>query len=179
MEINDKLKKAIECSSDRGQYPNIFNINAGSDFHLESKPDWFCIINNPRKVTIELTSYKFVCGWAEHYYATIEADGIKVCSKEIDNKNQEHTITHGGYLGEEFEQLPNEKKDLWRGNYCIDVLHPLTQEMVEKNPRRWEGYKVGFLTNAFDTKESAITAAKEIVEARFMAGWELRINDLA
>lgn len=179
MSTDDKLRIAIKHSCDRGKYPNIFNINTGNDFHLESKPDWLCVIDNPRKVTIELTSYKFVCGWAEHYYASIEADGIKICSREIDDKNEERITTHGGYLGQEFEQLPSEKKDLWRGNYCIDVLHPVTQEMIEKNPHRWEGYKAGDLTNAFDTKESAITAAKEIVEARFTKKWDLIINDLA
>lgn len=176
---NDKLKIAVSRSCDRGQYPSIFNINVGNDFHLESKPNWFGRIEKPRKVTIEVTSYKFVCGWAEHYYVTIKADGIRICSKEINGKNQEQIVIHSGYLGEEFEQIKDEKKDIWCSIYSIDVLHPVTQEMIEKKPHRWGDYKVGDLTNAFDTKESAIAAAKEIVEARFTKEWDLRINDLA
>ena len=177
MEVNSELKFALESSQDKGQYPNVFSADLGSDFRLETKPEYFPVIKKPREVVIEITSFRGACAWAEHYYAEIHADGIDICSKEIKN-GKEYTVTHGGYVCEEYSRLPKEKKGIWDSYYSIEVTRPVTQEMINANPQRWDGYEAGFWTNAFDTKESVIEVAKRIVAARFTKDWVVKIDDL-
>lgn len=177
MEKNSELKFALESSQDKGQYPDIFNADLGSDFRLETKPEYFPLIDTPRKVVIEITSFMGACAWAEHYYAEIRADGVSICSKEIRNRKVQ-IVRHGGYVCEEYAKLPKEKKDIWDSCYSIEVTRPVTQEMINANPSRWENYEVGYWTNAFDTKESVIEVAKRIVAARFTKDWVVKIDDL-
>lgn len=179
MDKSDGLKFALECSNDQGKYPDFFNIEIGSDFHLETRPNYFATIDNPREIVIEITSFRGACAWAEHYYATIKADGIKICSREKEADGKEHIVIHGGYICQEYKDLPKEKKDIWDSCYQIDVMRHVSNEMIEDNPDRWEGYEVGWPTNAFDTKEDVLEAAKKIIAARFSKEWVVRIDDLA
>ena len=178
MDNSDGLKFGLECSQDRGKYPDFFNIEIGSDFHLNEKPNYYAVINNPREVIIEITSFRGSCAWAEHYYATIKADGIKICSKEIDAYKKEHVYHHGGYVCKEYSELPREKRDIWSIVYEINVVRHVSKEMLEENPDRWEGFEIGYPTTAFDTKKDAIAAAKKVIAARFSKEWKVRIDDL-
>ena len=159
------LQEANDQSYDQGRYPDFFPVNIGDDFKLESRPELFVTIPSPRKVKIEITSYRGCCCEAIHYYAAIIADGTK------------RLVTTAGYMGEEFNNLPREKRDIWDGNYHIEVARPVTEADIAKDPRRWEGYGPGDNTNAFNTAEEAEETARAIVSARFGDGWELEINN--
>lgn len=76
------LQEAVDSSYDRGRYPDFFPVNIGDDFKLESRPELFVQIPNPREVKIAITSYRGLCWDAVHYYATIDADGINRCCYE-------------------------------------------------------------------------------------------------
>lgn len=177
METNDRLLFALESSQDEGQYPDIFSDDLGKDFHLETKPEYFPVIATPRLIRMKISSFIGICGGAKHYYAEIQADGIKICSKEIRN-GKENIITHSGYVCEEYAKLPREKKDIWDSYYSIEVVRPITQEMINANPGKWKYCGVGSMTNAFDTKESALSVAQNIVNERFQGEWDVVIDDL-
>lgn len=174
--MNEDLQYAIDNSQDMGNYPDFFDVNIGKDFHLKTRPDLFVKINSPRTVKIEITTYRGISIGAEHYYASIIADGINICSKEI-RDNKECVIRHGGYICEEYSNALKENS-IWKGIYSIDVLRTVTQEMIDANPTRWEHYEAGDKTNAFDTKESVIEVAKKITAARFSKDWVVKIDDL-
>lgn len=172
------LQEANDQSYDRGRYPDFFPVNIGDDFKLESCSELFAKIPNPRKVRIEITSYRGISWNAVHYYAAIDADGIdRVRYEDYDGSGTKRLVSVSGYLGEEFNSLPREKRDIWGGDYHIDVARPVTEADIAKDPRRWEGYGPGDNTNAFNTAEEAEETARAIVSARFGDGWELEINN--
>ena len=172
------LQEAVDLSSDRGRYPDFFPVNIGDDFKLESCPELFVKIPNPRKVRIEITSFRGLCVEAEHYYADIKADGInRISYEDFNGTGTKRPVGHHGYLGEEFNSLPREKRDIWGGDYQIGVGREVTQEEKTKNPRRWEGYEPGDRTNAFNTAVEAEEAARAIVNARFGEGWKVEIDN--
>lgn len=131
--------EANDQSYDRGLYPDFFPVNIGDDFKLESRPELSVMIPNPRKVKIEITSFRGFCGGAVHYYAEIEADGI---IRYYIEPGTNRRIGAYGYLCEEFNKLPRMKRDIWGGNYHIDVARPVTKADKEKDPRRWEDYEI-------------------------------------
>ena len=166
--------EANDQSYDRGLYPDFFPVNIGDDFKLESKPELFVMIPSPRQIKINITSYRGVCAGAVHYYAEIEADGIIRYYIEPGTNRRMGVY---GYLGEEFNKLPREKRDIWAGDYHIEAARPVTKADKEKDPRRWEDYDIGDNTNAFDTAEDAEATARAIVAARFSDEWEVIVNN--
>lgn len=170
------LQEAVSRSYDRGRYPDFFPVNIGDDFKLESSPELFVRIPDPRGVRIEITSYRGICWNAVHYYAAIKADGIERC-KYQDFNGKKQLVCVSGYLGEEFNSLPREKQDIWGGGYYIEVAREVTQADVDKDPQRWKGYEPGRHTNAFNSAEEAEEEAKAIVDARFGEGWKVIIDN--
>lgn len=63
--------------------------------------------------------------------------------------------------------MPHEQRDVASPIWKIDVERDVTQEEMEKDPQRWDGYEIGSHTTAFYTKEEAIETAKRIIKARF------------
>ena len=138
METNNDIQYARDHSLEMGEYPDVFDKDFVSDFHLETKPDWFCKIDEPRKVKIKITSFIGCCAEAVHYYATLDADGIHICSKDVDSNGNERVLCHGGYLGEEYKNLPRATQDKWSSHYTIEIAQGVTQDMIDKDPRRWD-----------------------------------------
>lgn len=170
------LQKAVDLSYDCGRYPDFFPVNIGDDFKLESRPELFVKIPNPREVRIAITSYRGISWNAVHYYATIDADGIKRCYYE-DYDGEKRLVSVSGYLGDEFKSLPKEKQDIWGGDYRIEVAREVAQKDIKKDPQRWEHYNPGDRTNAFNTAEEAEQAARAIVSARFSEEWKVIVDN--
>lgn len=180
--MDEDLKYALDHSLDMGPFPDVFPEDYGMDFHLDEHPDWFPkkrirSDKKERSCTISITSYSGYCAGAIHYYATIKADGISICSISKDENGKEHTTSHGGYLGKEFEQLPREKKAEYNGVYEIDVNRFVTKKEIEEDPKRWEHYEEGDKTNAFSTKKEAKDTALKVAKARFPKGWKIEVVD--
>ena len=163
-------KEIMECSSDRGVLPEYFNINVGLDFKLKTRPELYAKVNNPRTVKIILTTFRGLSWDAVHYYSKIEADGIYIVDPETN-------YSIGGYICEEYKNLPKEKDAIWSWKYEIEVERYITQQELDENPNRWRGYELGWTTNAFYTKEDALAQALKIVEARFSPEWTVEIDD--
>lgn len=175
---NRDLQWALDHSMNTAYYPDVFDLNIGMDFHLDEHPEWYpsyTFWHNKRTVKIEITSYCGMCWNAIHYYAKIIADGIKMC-EDYEEKGEIKTRCHGGYLGEEYKNLPREKKAIWDGRYEIDVVRPLTQAEIDHDPDRWYAYQAGESTHCFESKNEVIEMAKKIVELRF-PGWEVEVED--
>lgn len=170
------LQEAVDRSYDRGRYPDFFPIDLGDDFKLESRPELFVKIPQPREVRIEITSYRGISWNAVHYYAAIKADGIRRCYYE-DFGGEKRLTSTAGYICEEFSRLPKEKQDIWGGDYHIEVARPVTQADIDNDPRRWEGYAPDDNTNAFNSAEEAEEAARAIVSARFAEEWKVIIDN--
>ncbi|MBQ8709363.1 MAG: hypothetical protein IJ550_02110 [Bacteroidaceae bacterium] len=174
-----EMKEVMSYCMDRYDYPQFFDINIGKDFKLETKPDYNAEVREPRRVVIKISTYRGVSSGAIHYYAKIEADGIKICSNVIERNGQIRKIYHGGYICDEYNNLPRRQKAIWGSSYEIEVGRILTQEEINSAPLRWEYYEAGFLTNAFYSKREAVERAKEIVAARFSKEWVVEIEDNA
>lgn len=169
------LKDAKERSIDHGEYPLFFTTMVGLDFRLKSQPKYYAKANEPRCVIIQISSFIGACGGAKHYYATIVANGIMICSDKQTEKGIVTTI-HGGYLGEEFEKMPKHKRDLYSFQYKIEVCRELTEKEISDDPLRWKGCYPGSRTVAFNSEYSAIRAAQAIVKARFSNLWNVKIE---
>lgn len=164
----DNLKYALEHSQDEGSYPDVFPKDYGMDFHLDENPNWFPMEKHtPRNIILEISSFRGICADAVHYYGTIMADGINICSKGESG----HIVSHSGYLGEEFKNLPKEKQDSYHGQYKIHVARILTEEEYNNDPNRWEFYYPGCKVTAFDSVSEIEKIAKVIVSARFPEGY--------
>lgn len=170
------LQEAVDQSRDHGYLPDFFPVNIGDDFKLETRPELFVRIPNPREVRINITSFRGISWDAVHYYAEIVADGIDRCHYE-DYCGKKKLYGVSGYLGEEFNSLPRHKRDIWGGAYRIEALRPVTQADIDKDPRRWEHYKPGDNTPAFDTAAEAEATARAIVAARFSEEWKLKVDN--
>ena len=103
-------QEILDCCQDRGELPEFFDIEIGKDFRLETKPDYHAEIREPRKVKIVVSTFRGVSAGAIHYYATIEADGIRIYYLENNRYGKVGRVYCGGYLGEEYKKLPREKQ---------------------------------------------------------------------
>lgn len=171
------LQEAKKYSMDNGCYPLFFTTVVGLDFKLKTRPELYAKVDNPRKVLIEISSFRGICGWAVHYYARIKADGIIICD-DVQTEKGIQTRYLYGYLGEEFNVLPEHQKDLYSPKYTIEVCRDVTAKDLEQNPIRWDGYHVGDKTNAFDTEYAAIRRAQSIVKARFSKFWQVSVEKI-
>lgn len=178
MEENKDLQWAIDHSMNTDCYPDVFDLNIGMDFHLDEHPNWYVKVDTwreKRTALIEITSYRGMCFDAIHYYAKIKADGVRMC-EDIEEDGKIRTVSHGGYLGEEYNNLPREKKGIWNSKYEIEIVRPVTNEEINKDPRRWEYYEVGDRTNAFESRKELIETAKKVAALRF-PDWNVEIED--
>lgn len=167
--MESKLQEALNASRDMGNYPDVFPVDFGKDIVLKTKPELVVKIMEPRRVRIVINSYMGICGWAVHYYATIEADGIVF----IDTKRD---CMVGGYLGEEYKELCEKLGYTPNSPYRIEVVRSLKQEEIDKDSTRWEYYDAGDMVNAFYKAEDALKAAMDIAKVRF-PGWQVQVEE--
>ena len=157
---------------DMGKYPIKFNKNFGKDIQIPNHPEYFIHIKDNPIVKIELTSYRGTDPGAVHYYAKIIADSPSVCSME-NNK----IVVHRGCICDEFKKMPEEVRDMLSSSINIFVQRLVTQYDINKDPQRWNGYEVGWQTEAFYTKKSALVTAMKIVKYRFGNDWKVVVNE--
>ena len=166
------IKDAVDLSLDCGNFPDVIPVDYGLDLVLKTKPNYIVSTKNPRKVRIEISSYRGIATGAIHYYAAIKADGITISEVKEDS-----TTIHGGYICAEYAQICQKNRGKYDGVYTIEVMRKLTKEEIENDPRRWGNYKPGDNTNAFYTKFEALKQAIEIVKLRFGKGWVLDLQE--
>lgn len=166
------IQKALEASRDQGNFPDVFPIGFGADIKLKTKPEYKISVCEPRTAIIRITTYRGICGWASHYYASIEAEGIS-----FQEEKDGHIITHGGYICEEYSELCKNLGYIPDSLYRIDIVRSLTQQDIDSDPIRWEGYYVGDKVNAFYKAQDAINTAMNVVKVRF-PDWTVKIEKL-
>ena len=166
-----------------GKFPDVMPLDFGMDFHLETKPelypkinysyDWKNPDNKERTVKLVISTFRGMCWEAIHYYGKLRADGIDIIEEQVDKDGKTHRMTVGGFICEEFRNMPN--KDFYDSWYDFEIVRPVTQEEIDKDPDRWYGYEPGWTTNAFYSKQEIIKIAKKVVAARF-PGWKFVIE---
>lgn len=169
MEIAD----AVHLSFDDGNYPDVIPIDYGLDLKIKTRPDINVATDKPRKVKIDISTFRGVAAGAIHYYAEIIADGIKLLTKDSDGD----VITHIGYICEEFTQICRNNRGKYKPSYKIEVMRELSREEIEQDPIRWKGYYPGYMTNAFNTRKDAMEQAIKIAKLRFSEGWILKLEN--
>lgn len=182
MKTNEKeIEWAMEHCQSFNKYPDVFPEDYGMDFHLDSNPELYTkklmYGSDKRRCIIEITSFAGICFGAVHYYAKIKADGVHICRDDVDKDGNKTTVYIGGYICKEFKELPRDKQAEYSSFYDIEITRPVTQDDIDSDKIRWEGYEVGYKTNAFYTKEDAIETAKRVAKARFPKGWIIKVND--
>lgn len=163
------IKEAIEHCWDRKDYPKVFRDDAGLDISIPgfiTRGSWI-EDNSPRTVTLDVTTYRGESWNAVHYYGNITIEGV---SFSLEDSPNIYTICKETHEAEE-------KNPLAAGVYKIELVRPVTFEEIEKDNLRWDGYEVGYDTNAFYSPEDVIALAKEVCKARFLGNWKLKIVD--
>ena len=159
-------------SQDMGDYPLVFGRDFCPDIEIPNHPEYYVKPLKEATLTIRITTFRGSCVGSRHFYASIEADAPKVYEM-IDG--EEYTV--GGYICQEWQQMPKRIRDMVGYRYRVNAVRPLTQGDIDCDPVRWEGYKVGDYTNGFDTKESALAVATQLARCRF-PDWKVEIDDL-
>ena len=159
-----ELRYAVEHSRDEEPYPAVFPEDYGMDYHSEEYPTYYPVAyNNPRTITLDITSYRGMCGGAVHFYGKIKIDGIHV----MENRDG-RIIGHGGYVPRSMrETLPKDVLAAYNMSYEIELVRPVTRAMIDEDEDRWHGYIPGYSsTDAFDTVDEIIELGKKVVKAR-------------
>lgn len=154
-----------------GKYPLQFNIPLIlQGFSVPNHPEYYAKLPDNPRLRVEITSYRDITPGAIHFYATIKADALKLC-KMVDGREW----NCGGFICKEWEQMPKEITDMFCVGYRIEVVRPVMQEEIDKDPVRWECYRAGDKTPAFETRESATAVAVQIARLRF-PGWKIEVE---
>lgn len=172
--LSPDLQFALLHSLDQGSYPAVFPLDYGMDFDNQDDPEYkVSAYNNPRRVTISITSFIGSCAWAKHYYADIEADGVKLCKVEQMDDGRERTLWKRVSVpyGASYEE-----KAKYGPCYKISACREVTAQMIYDDPSTWEGYDAGDFTNRFYSEHDALEMAKKIVNERF-PGWDVKIEN--
>lgn len=172
---NKDLQWALEHSRNNGYYPEVFTEETGLDFKIPNHPEFFMMpveYGKGRIVKICISSYIGYCGGAKHFYASIKANGVHICRKN----DEGGVVWCGGAICKEYKEMPKSQTDVASGLWSIDILREITQEDINNDPIRWEGYNVGDMTNAFNDEATCIEYAKEVVKHRFVGNWVVKVE---
>lgn len=158
---------------DYGAYPLVFSKETGMDIVIPNHPEF--VIRPPRnyELRIELMSWRGISIGAIHFYASIKANGPYVAKLNDDGR----WVIVGGWLCEEWDRMPREKKSLLEG-FHVEAVHPLSIEEINKDPIRWEWYNEGDLVNSFNSMEAALAVATQIARLRF-PDWKVTVDNYA
>lgn len=158
-------------SMDYGDYPLVIENEMPKDFSIPNHPEYFLGEPWNNDVKIEITSFRGISIGAIHYYANICVNQPDICKVE-----NGQTLSCGGYICEEWKNMPNSITDNYGGFWHIDVRRPLTQAEIEADPNRWRSYSPNDFTSSFESKKEAIETAKKVAAFRF-PGRKITIDD--
>lgn len=149
----------MEFCRDFGKYPEIIDYHFGLDVKIPDRDDLYVTVAREKVVTVTITSFiGCYCPEARHFYACLTAPQSYITDGRA---------SYGGFISKGWQNMPREITSLIGGEYKIEALRRVSQDDIVKFPERWEGYQVGCMTNAFDTREAAIAQATEIARRRF------------
>lgn len=118
---------AVNLSLDMGNFPDVIPVDYGLDLVLKTKPEYIVEANKPRKIRIDITTYRGISCGAIHYYAQINADGVKVIERCKDGN-----IIHCGYICEEYSQICKNNS----GKYEKVAVSLALREVLRKEARK-------------------------------------------
>jgi len=170
-----ETKELLELSpGERYEYPEVLNDDAGlgivdDEQGTHSIPSWGRRKDNlKRRVTLKISSFIGISCEAEHYYGKLEVQGVDMAYNDRPDWST---------FGDE------DKNPLLGYTYRIELKRKVTQEDKDKDKtarceaeRKWDGYKVGHLTDRFNSEEDLINFATEVFNARFKGDWEFKIE---
>ena len=154
---------------DFGPYPEVFDIDAlpCMDVKIPDRPDLKVVAPCDYEVLIVLDTFRGISPEAVHYYGQIKAPQPYI----TDGRG-----SIGGYISAGWSAMPRDITRMIGGDYKIEIIRELTQDEIDKDPVRWEGYEAGCTTNGFENFEQLLALAVGIAKSRF-PGWRVRIED--
>jgi hypothetical protein len=164
------LDEAIKrCKSEQYEFPAVIDSNAGLIEILELNvigiPTWNRFNKTKkRKIVLEITSYRGISSNAVHYYGKLVVDGVYQATLDDVEKPRN--------LSSEQEK----KNPLLRYKYIFTIKRPLSNNEIESDPQRWEGYDEGDMTNRYETTAELINDVIEILKLRFTGEWEFTVQ---
>lgn len=153
---------------DFGKYPLVITKDMGLDLVIPDRPDLHAKAPERLVVNLEIKSFKGISPGAVHYYGRLNYEGPSITDGES---------IYGGYISEAYEAMGREVTYLY-GTLKIGVKRPVTEEDISNDPSRWEGYEVGDSTESFNTKNTLLGVASNIVKLRF-PDCKMTISDLS
>lgn len=169
-QIDEKFIK--EHCRDRYEYPMVFSKDIGLDITIPNHPELKVRPPHKYEARVEITTFRGTCYEAVHYYGRINADAPYL----VQQQDNGEWYSVGGYICEEWKNMDRNVKALINSSYEIEIVRPITQAEIDKDPDRWYGYEAGMSTNGFYSKAEIFSIAKKIIEYRF-PGWEIKLDD--
>lgn len=177
--VNIELQEIIKRSqSERYEYPDIFTDDCGLDLKgyngkYKAMPSWGHRKSNTlRRITLEITTYRGICGDAIHFYGKLVVQGVEM---KRDPNEKDYDI----HKASEWK----DKNPLSAYQYWLKLTRPVTQAELDadKNARypaevRFEWADVGDLTERWNSTEELIDFATQVVKARFKGKWAFYVN---
>lgn len=147
-----------ECCGDLGRIPYEIPDSYGEG--IVGKEYYTAKEERPREVKLEITTFRGICGGAEHYYGTLKVRGAHI-------KKEGEKGCFGGYLGEDTPLF----NDI---DIVIELYRYVTDAEQKNDPHRYKDMKT---SNGWYAKAPIIEFAKEVFKARFNGDWKLVIKD--
>lgn len=175
-EINWLDPDVKHYTDERLLYPDIITPDYGVGIKFMEKSrktnepiEYTSVANEDNLITLEITSFTGISIGAVHYYAKISTYDLSFTCFE-DGKLEKHNICGAFKKPKEIEGIN------------IKVRRRLTAKDIKNGTRydkkRWEGYRLGNLVNAFDTEEEALQYAISLIKARFAGDWFIRVDGI-
>lgn len=163
----------IKSCRDEHKLPDVIpsTHGVGITFKDEKGKEYTTILGysktGARELRARITSWRGISAGAIHYYGKIVCYDLPL--KYLGDDGKECVSSISGYFD---RHKPNECK-----GFDIEVVRELTQKEIDEDPRRWEYYSAGDITNCFETEEEVFNLMKEIFKKRFKGHWEMEIED--
>jgi hypothetical protein len=162
--MNKLLKKALKMCRDEDKLPDIIDFNYGVGLTFVNDDGHECLTTlakeqNGRIMYVDIISY-YSCDNG-HYYGKIWFNPPYYYNK-VENK----TLRMCGRM----PKLTPPEYQYGR----IEIIREVTKEEIEKYPQRWDGYKAGDVTNAFNSKSELLDTIDFIIANRFTGDWVVR-----
>jgi hypothetical protein len=156
------LEKALAMCRDEVELPQIINSDYGIGYTFTDEDGHECVTSlglwtNERVLCVDITHYNFT-----HYYGVIWFSS-PYCYNTVTGRTTKRSLIR--------TLLPLECE-----GGSIEVVRPVTEGEIKRNPQRWDLYDAGDITNAFKSKEDLVETVNFIIKNRFTGKWIVRMN---
>lgn len=160
------IEKALSHCRDRDEYPNVFNENygIGITFQDERGTEYTTVQREKTRVVVNIMTFGSSGNY--HYYGNIRVYDPFL---KYHQDGEEKISSISGYFN---RHKPKECLGI-----NIELVRPVTQKDFDENEERWDGYKIGWETPAFNTEEELMVIVNLVIKERFPNSWDIHIDN--